>query len=80
MPYAANDDLPPGVRDHLPQHAQDIFREAFNHAWQSHSGDEATTVFDLRHLGVPSVIGDIDKNLSHFTPSLVGRDSSLRSE
>jgi cation transport regulator len=43
MPYAANDDLPPGVRDHLPQHAQDIFREAFNHAWQSHSGDEATS-------------------------------------
>ena len=41
MPYAANADLPPGVRDHLPQHAQDIFREAFNHAWQSHSGHEA---------------------------------------
>jgi cation transport regulator len=30
------------VRDHLPAHAQDIFREAFNHAWQSHGGDEAT--------------------------------------
>jgi len=42
MPYASNDDLPPSVRDHLPAHAQDIFREAFNHAWQSHSGDEAT--------------------------------------
>ena len=33
MPYASNEDLPPGVRDHLPPHAQDIFREAFNHAW-----------------------------------------------
>ena len=32
MPYANNDDLPPSVRDHLPFHAQDIFRAAFNNA------------------------------------------------
>jgi len=32
MPYAANHDLPESVRAHLPEHAQDIFREAFNHA------------------------------------------------
>ncbi len=32
MPYATNSELPPGVRNHLPTHAQDIFREAFNHA------------------------------------------------
>jgi cation transport regulator len=42
MPYATSDDLPPSVRNHLPMHAQDIFREAFNHAWQQHAGDEAT--------------------------------------
>ncbi len=41
MPYASNDDLPPSVRDHLPPHAQDIFREAFNHAFARHA-DEAT--------------------------------------
>jgi cation transport regulator len=41
MPYAVNDDLPPSVRNHLPQHAQDIYREAFNHAWLQHRGDEA---------------------------------------
>jgi cation transport regulator len=40
MPYTSNDELPPAVADHLPQHAQDIFREAFNHAWQEYSGDE----------------------------------------
>jgi cation transport regulator len=39
MPYASNEDLPPGVRNHLPPHAQDIFREAFNHAWEEHAGD-----------------------------------------
>ena len=33
MPYATNEDLPPAVRAHLPEHAQDIYREAFNHAW-----------------------------------------------
>ncbi|MDA8249009.1 MAG: ChaB family protein [Rhodospirillales bacterium] len=38
MPYARNEDLPPSVRDHLPPHAQDIYREAFNHAWQSYAG------------------------------------------
>ncbi len=42
MPYAVNDDLPPSVRRHLPPHAQDIYREAFNHAWQEYRGEEAT--------------------------------------
>jgi cation transport regulator len=41
MPYATNDELPASVRDHLPPHAQDIYREAFNHAWEHHR-DEAT--------------------------------------
>ncbi|MBX4927893.1 ChaB family protein [Rhizobium binae] len=39
MPYAINEDLPPSVRHVLPDHAQDIYREAFNHAFQSHSHD-----------------------------------------
>jgi cation transport regulator len=39
MPYRSNDDLPVPVRHHLPAHAQDIYREAFNHAFASHRGD-----------------------------------------
>jgi len=39
MPYLSNDDLPPSVRDHLPEHAQDIFRAAFNHAYAERAGD-----------------------------------------
>lgn len=39
MPYATNADLPPSVRNHLPDHAQDIYREAFNHAYAAHQGD-----------------------------------------
>jgi cation transport regulator len=38
-PYDINADLPPSVRDHLPEHAQDIFREAFNHAYAAHAHD-----------------------------------------
>ena len=40
MPYASNEVLPLSVRDHLPPHAQDIFREAFNHAWGQYAPDE----------------------------------------
>jgi len=39
MPYSANADLPDSVRSHLPEHAQDIYREAFNHAYEAHARD-----------------------------------------
>ena len=39
MPYASNDALPLSLRRHLPGHAQDIYREAFNHAYQSYATD-----------------------------------------
>jgi len=38
MPYASDDDLPRAVRKHLPPHAREIFRNAFNHAWQTYQG------------------------------------------
>ncbi len=39
MPYPDNTALPVSVRRHLPPHAQDIYREAFNHAFAAHAGD-----------------------------------------
>ena len=39
MPYRTNADLPTSVRGHLPDHAQDIYREAFNHAFAEHAGE-----------------------------------------
>ncbi len=39
MPYATNEDLPDSVSRHLPPHAQDIYRAAFNHAYAAHEGD-----------------------------------------
>jgi cation transport regulator len=39
MPYKNNEDLPSSVSRHLPPHAQDIYRAAFNNAWAEHAGD-----------------------------------------
>lgn len=36
MPYKAKSDLPDNVRNVLPTHAQDIYKEAFNSAWEQY--------------------------------------------
>lgn len=36
MPYSSNTDLPDSVKDNLPKHAQDIYRESFNSAWDQY--------------------------------------------
>jgi len=37
MPYKAIGDLPDSVRDHVPKHAQEIYKEAFNSAWEGYA-------------------------------------------
>ncbi|HEV2538627.1 MAG TPA: putative cation transport regulator ChaB [Frateuria sp.] len=37
MPYKSTHDLPESVRDNLPSHAQEIFKEAFNSAWDEYA-------------------------------------------
>lgn len=37
MPYHKLSELPDGVRNHLPDHAQEIYKEAFNNAWQEYA-------------------------------------------
>ena len=39
MPYARNSDLPENLQQLLPEQAQDIYREAFNHAYAAHARD-----------------------------------------
>ena len=39
MPFRSNSDLPASAQTHLPPHAQDIYREAFNHAFAAHMSD-----------------------------------------
>ena len=36
MPYERVSDLPAPVRDNLPKHAQEIYRAAFNSAWEQY--------------------------------------------
>jgi cation transport regulator len=36
MPYQNRADLPDSVKDNLPAHAQDIYKEAYNSAWNEY--------------------------------------------
>lgn len=40
VPYKGRADLPDGVRDNLPAHAQDIYIEAFNSAFEQYDHEE----------------------------------------
>ena len=39
MPYANNSDLPPAVKDNLPDAAQSMYRDVFNSAWEGSCKD-----------------------------------------
>lgn len=41
MPYPQIDDLPDSVKQHLPKHAQEIFRAAFNNALEEYDNEES---------------------------------------
>lgn len=36
MPYDSVKDLPDSVKDNLPMHAQEIYKEAYNSAWDEY--------------------------------------------
>ena len=36
MPYDSIRDLPDSVKEHLPKHAQEIYKEAYNNAWEQY--------------------------------------------
>ncbi len=40
MPYQSTSDLPDNIRNVLPPHAQEIYMEAFNSAWQEYDQPE----------------------------------------
>jgi cation transport regulator len=40
MPYDRITELPDAVREHLPKHAQEIYKEAFNSAWDEYKDAE----------------------------------------
>lgn len=40
MPYKSVQELPDSVKDNLPKHAQEIYKEAFNSAWDQYDDPE----------------------------------------
>ena len=40
MPYKKTADLPESVREHLPEHAREIYMEAFNSSWEQYDEPE----------------------------------------
>lgn len=40
MPYDSNSDLPDSIKNHLPEHAQSIFRKVFNSALEQYGNEE----------------------------------------
>ena len=63
MPYHSNAELPDSVKDHLPKHAQDIYREAYNSAWDEYKdpdrrrGDAGVDAITTRvYAQIPDVL------------------------
>jgi len=53
MPYDNIDDLPRNIHNNLPKHAQEIFKEAFNNAWDEYKEPQDSkdnTIWKKSHL------------------------------
>lgn len=48
MPYSNNSELPDNITNVLPEHAQDIFREAFNNAYDEYKNPDERRGSDSR--------------------------------
>jgi cation transport regulator len=48
MPYNRLSELPDSVKDNLPEHAQEIYKEAYNSAWDQYDEPEERRGDDTR--------------------------------
>ncbi len=53
MPYSKVSDLPDSVKDKLPKHAQEIYLEAYNNAWDQYK-DSSKRRSNSSHEGTAS--------------------------
>lgn len=65
MPYKNNSHLPDKVKDSLPEHAQTIYREAFNNAWEQYKDPEARRGDDSQEETAHKVAWSAVKNKYH---------------
>lgn len=57
MQYETIDDLPAPVRHHLPHHAQEIYRAAFNNAWNEYADPADRLDGNSRGIRSPGCLG-----------------------
>lgn len=62
MPYQNTSELPESVRDSLPKHAQEIYKEAFNSAWEQYDTPEERRGDDTREETAHKVAWGAVKN------------------
>lgn len=60
MPYQSISELPDSVKDNLPHHAQEIFKEAFNSATEEYDKEE--TAFKVAWSAVKQKYEKNDKD------------------
>ncbi len=65
MPYDRLNDLPEGVRDNLPKHAQEIYKEAYNSAFDQYSDPDDRRGDDSREETAHKVAWSAVKNEYH---------------
>lgn len=65
MPYSNRSELPSSVKDNLPKHAQDIYKEAFNSAWDTYKKSEDRDSDDDRETVAHKVAWSAVKNTYH---------------
>lgn len=65
MPYQTNLDLPDNVQESLPKHGQDIYREAFNSAWEQYDQPEERQEDRSREETAHAVAWAAVKNVYH---------------
>jgi cation transport regulator len=62
VPYDSNKELPESVQDSLPEHAQEIYRTAFNSAWEQYDEPEERRGESSREETAHSVAWSAVKN------------------
>lgn len=62
MPYDTISQLPDSVRDNVPRHAQEIYKEAFNSAWDEYKDPDDRRGDDSREEVAHKVAWSAVKN------------------
>jgi cation transport regulator len=62
MPYDSINDLPDAVRDHLPKHAQEIYKESYDNAWDEYEDSEDRRGSESRETTAHKVAWNAVKN------------------